>query len=519
MTSGVKRSFFTKPAWAAAPAAAGSSAPAPAKDESSSSVFGRNDIYRDILQAEHAKKEKKAAKARHRPQKQDRDSELEGPEVKKRRISSEEPADTKDPGYDSDAEDSVSPTISPTSPKSEREKQQCQNRPVTRSTPRKQESSSRGLEDSPRTYKSPSTRESSRRATTVTLHDGDQQLDDDLVIWTPVRPTKPSPSKRNPKPPSDDEESEEEEEEDPYVRKLKAKAREKARLQKLGVVEPDRPKTPLTTFSAAAAAVDRTRSSSVENPQSRPLSSNSASQDYLNDNRATPASEQEDDPQVRILIQSDIPDTKPLIVKRKASQSLKQVKEFWCKKWGLDDSMTRKVFFTWRGTRLFDSTTMRGIILKLKKDYRQQSASVSLDDGGEEEDEDKDKDKDPSEGNIMLEAMTPELYEEKQRQREREQQAQTQQDEEHEEVEAATPAPADDGAIVIRLVAQNLEPMQLRVRPHTTMAKVMRGFAAMRKVDEGKTAWLIFDGERLDPERTVGDVELEDEDEVEVSIR
>jgi hypothetical protein len=515
MTSGVKRSFFTKPAWAAAPAAAGTSAPAPAKDESSSSVFGRNDIYRDILQAEHAKKEKKAARARHRPEKQDRDNEHEGPEVKKRRISSEEPAhNKKDPGYGSDAEDSVSPTISPTSPKSEREKQRSQDRPATRSTPRKQKSSSRGLEDSPRTYKSPSTRGSSRHATTVTLHDGDQQLDDDLVIWDPVKPTKPSPSKRKPKPPSDDEESEEEDE-DPYVRELKAKAREKARLQKLGVVEPDRPKTPLTTLSAAAAG-DRTRSSSVENPQSRPLSSNSASQDFLN-NRATPASEQEDDPQVRILIQSDIPDTKPLIVKRKASQSLKQVKEFWCKKWGLDDSMTRKVFFTWRGTRLFDSTTMRGIILKLKKDYRQQSASVSLDDGGDEEDEDKDND--PSEGNIMLEAMTPELYEEKQRQREREQQAQTQQDEEHEEVEAATPAPADDGAIVIRLVAQNLEPMQLRVRPHTTMAKVMRGFAAMRKVDEGKTAWLIFDGERLDPDRTVEDVELEDEDEVEVSIR
>ncbi len=480
MTSGVKRSFFTKPAWAA-PAAS-----APAKEESS--VFGRNDIYRDILQAEHAKKEKKAAKAKHRTGKQD----SEGPEAKKRRISSD-PADAKDPSYGSDAE-SVS---SQTSLKTEK---QSQDRPVTRSTPRKQTSGSKGLEESPTSRKSPSTRESSRRDTVI-LHDCDQQSDDDLVIWTPVKPSKPSPAKRKPKPPSEDEESEEE---DPYVRELKAKAREKARLQKLGI-EPDRPKTPLTTFSPA---VGRTRSSSVEKPQSRPLSSNSA-QDF---NRATPVSEQEDDPQVRILIQSDIPDTKPLIVKRKASQSLKQVKEFWCKKWGLHDSVTRKVFFTWRGTRLFDSTTMRGIILKLKKDYRQQSASVGLDG-------DEDEDKDPSEGNIMLEAMTPEIYEDKQRQKEREQQAQAQQDEEHEEDEAPTPAPADDGAIVIRLVAQNLEPMQLRVRPHTTMAKIMRGFAATRKVDEGKTPWLIFDGERLDPEQTVEDVGLEDEDGVEVSIR
>jgi hypothetical protein len=61
--------------------------------------------------------------------------------------------------------------------------------------------------------------------------------------------------------------------------------------------------------------------------------------------------------------------------------------------------------------------------------------------------------------------------------------------------------------------------MNLRVRPHTSIGKMMQGFAATRKLDEGKTAWLVFDGERLDPGSTVKDVGLEDEDEVEVHIR
>ncbi|KAJ9619406.1 hypothetical protein H2204_012682 [Knufia peltigerae] len=524
MTSGAKRSFFTKPAWAAP---ATSKAP-----KTETSIFGRNDIYRDILQAEQEKeKKKRAAKTKHKAGKGERE---EQPETKKRRVSTE-PAKPQEENSDFDFESDNDRTSTPTNVKSERRLK----RPATRSTPRVDKSPSVVGLDNLRN-KSPSTRESPGRDAIV-LQDVGHESEDDLVIWTPP-PSKhgtlaaaaAAPNKGKIRPPSDEEEEGSEEEDDPYVRELKAKAREKARLQRLGI-EPDnrRSNTPLHRASSAAAS-ERSRHLSVDK---QPLSSRPTSSDSTQDlgRTTTPASEQEDDPHIRIMIRSEIPNTQSLIVKRKASQPLKQVKEFWCKRWQLDDKTTRKVFFTWRGTRLFDSTTMRGILQKLKTEHRDnKSASV----GPPTDDDDDDvfdeeggaaaadhhhhqEDKDPSNGNILLDAMTPELYEEQQRQkaaREQQQREQSQQDENDDE-HTATPVPESDGSIVIRLVAQNLEPMQLRVRPHTTVAKITRGFVATRKIDEGKTAYLIFDGERLDPDKTVEDIELEDEDEVEVSIR
>lgn len=489
MASGVKRSIFSKPSWAATPAASNTSKPA---DEP---VFGRNAIYEDILQAEQAKREKKAAKAKQRGEKQG----SEGPVIKKRRIS-DEPTTSRKPSADvSDAENS-SAYGTDTKEKKGRDGR------VTRSTPQKQKSLNRGLEKSPAIKHSPSKRQSSRHAAGA-VGTGRQEDDDDLVIWTPPKATKKSSLKPKPDPPSEHDESDQDDE---YTRQLKARAREKARLKRLGL-EPERPTTP-TAISATSSAAERTRSWIADQTQTRPGSANSGhSTQELG--RATPASEQEDDPQVKILIQSDIPNTQPLIVKRKASQSLKQVKEFWCQKYGLDEATSRKVFLTWRGTRLFDSTTMRGIISKLKLDYRQQSVSVGA--GGDDDD----ADRDPSDGNILLEATTPEIYDEKLKQKQRRERDMVGDDDHAEDEEDDPSPPVNDGAIVIQLVSPNLEPMHLRVRPHTTVAKIMRGFAATRNVPDGKTPWLIFDGERLEPEQTVENVGLEDEDEVEVSIR
>ncbi len=73
--------------------------------------------------------------------------------------------------------------------------------------------------------------------------------------------------------------------------------------------------------------------------------------------------------------------------------------------------------------------------------------------------------------------------------------------------------------MVIRLVGKAHEPLSLRVRPHTTVDKIIRGFRAVHKIDPAKNVVLSFDGDPLDPDSTVAEVGLEDEDEVEVRIR
>lgn len=52
---------------------------------------------------------------------------------------------------------------------------------------------------------------------------------------------------------------------------------------------------------------------------------------------------------VRILVTSDIPNTKPFIFSRKLSQGLRQVRLEWCKRQGLTDEATAAIYLTWRG--------------------------------------------------------------------------------------------------------------------------------------------------------------------------
>lgn len=67
------------------------------------------------------------------------------------------------------------------------------------------------------------------------------------------------------------------------------------------------------------------------------------------------------DPIVSILITSRIPNTNPLIVNRKISQRLKDVRVTWCQRQSFTPDFTASVFMTWRGKRLFDVTTCRSL--------------------------------------------------------------------------------------------------------------------------------------------------------------
>ena len=81
---------------------------------------------------------------------------------------------------------------------------------------------------------------------------------------------------------------------------------------------------------------------------------------------------------VQILITSHIPGTEPLIVSRKISQRLKDVRLAWCERQHFAPEFIPTVFLTWRGNRLFDVTTCKSlgigvdaegdILLKGKKD-------------------------------------------------------------------------------------------------------------------------------------------------------
>ena len=102
------------------------------------------------------------------------------------------------------------------------------------------------------------------------------------------------------------------------------------------------------------------------------------------------------DPILQILITSSIDNTTPLIVSRKLSQRLKDVRLAWAKRQNFTADFTDTVFLTWRGKRVFDVTTCRSLGINVDAIGR-----LSIKGGSWEEEE----------GQIHMEAMTAKILE------------------------------------------------------------------------------------------------------------
>lgn len=102
------------------------------------------------------------------------------------------------------------------------------------------------------------------------------------------------------------------------------------------------------------------------------------------------------DPILQILITSSIENTTPLIVTRKVSQRLKDVRQAWAQRQNFSADFSDTVFLTWRGKRVFDVTTCRSLGITVDAMGR-----ISTKGGSWEEEE----------GQIHMEAMTAEILE------------------------------------------------------------------------------------------------------------
>jgi hypothetical protein len=87
-------------------------------------------------------------------------------------------------------------------------------------------------------------------------------------------------------------------------------------------------------------------------------------QERLQDTKTTP----EADPVLSIFIHSDIPETAPLLVKRRYRQTFKDVRRAWCSKNAIPESDQNNVFFTFRGRKVFDVATPKSLGINLDYD-------------------------------------------------------------------------------------------------------------------------------------------------------
>lgn len=229
------------------------------------------------------------------------------------------------------------------------------------------------------------------------------------------------------------------------------------------------------------------------------------------------------DPEIYILITSRLKNTKPLIIKRQLSQRLKDVRITWCQHQQFTADMTNTVFLTWRGKRLFDVTSCK-------------SLGIAVDVGGNVTIKGQEDMFGEEEQRIHMEAMTEvllEKYKIGKRQRMEEPEVEEQKD-------ARTPQKPQEAQLRIILKAKGFEDFKLIVKSVSASQQklsdpacltvirmkstsVSRIVAAFRQANQARTenkdVFLIFDGDRLEPNVKAGETELSDMDHIDVYVK
>lgn len=205
----------------------------------------------------------------------------------------------------------------------------------------------------------------------------------------------------------------------------------------------------------------------------------------------------EEDPVVQILITSEIPNTKPLVVQRKLSQRLRDVRLAWCKRQGFDERMTSNVFLTWNRKRLFDVTTCKSLGVHNKSSQNGWPFDMAPDDDVLR---------------IHMVATTEELQA---RDIKLAQRNPYSFDDEQEDQVQSKPMPT------IKVVLKNpvYGDLTAKVTESTAIADLIAQFREKMKIPQDKEVYLLFDGDRLDPDSSVKDADITDSDLVDVQVK
>ncbi|KAK3943268.1 ubiquitin-2 like Rad60 SUMO-like-domain-containing protein [Diplogelasinospora grovesii] len=220
---------------------------------------------------------------------------------------------------------------------------------------------------------------------------------------------------------------------------------------------------------------------------------------------------------INILLTSAIPDTAPLMVKRKLSQTMELVLRTWVdlqktRHFHITDEEASKLFLTWKGNKIYPTTTPA-------------SLGVGVDSEGEM--------KNPGgagyrKGGLHLEIWTEELFLEHQKAQERERALQLGLVDDADLLEFETgqgeqiqPQKKKRKGIKVILKAKALEPLPITVKEDTVVATMIEAFRRQRHLQPDQQVAIWFDGERLDDDSLVTDADIDPDDtnQLEVHIK
>ncbi|EKV08514.1 Ubiquitin supergroup [Penicillium digitatum] len=206
-----------------------------------------------------------------------------------------------------------------------------------------------------------------------------------------------------------------------------------------------------------------------------------------------------DDPIVLIMISSEIANTKPLLVHRKMSQRLRDVRLAWCNRQNFDPQIQASIYLTWKGRRLFDVTTCRSLNINTGKNS---TAIPGIDD---------DTLADQKELRIHMEAVTDLPLPVNQQSIEPDNDKPT----------TGSQSPEDDPGEPMKLVLRSpgYDDFRIKARKKTLISRLTSAFRDKQNVPVDHDIFLLFDGDKLDPDSCLGDYDIDDLDLVDVQIK
>ncbi|KAK6865196.1 ubiquitin-2 like Rad60 SUMO-like-domain-containing protein [Apiospora arundinis] len=216
---------------------------------------------------------------------------------------------------------------------------------------------------------------------------------------------------------------------------------------------------------------------------------------------------------VEIFIESRLEGTMNMRVRVNLFQKMGMVKQSWVgynqkKKMPISESVLNEMFFTWRGNKLYEFTTLASLDIKRNGDGQLYSNRESKREGFEGWDK------------VHIEAWTPELFDDYQRNKDRERRRQLGDLVDDEPEPEPEPEPVEKVAsIKIILKSKDNGSQNLTVPMNVEVAKLSLAFRKVKKIPDERDIVLNFDGEALDEDSTIDEIGIEDMDSIEVHIK
>ncbi len=227
--------------------------------------------------------------------------------------------------------------------------------------------------------------------------------------------------------------------------------------------------------------------------------------------RARELQEKNKDVAVNFALSARMEGTVPLVARRRLGQEVKLLLDTWIahqyqKGYRFpEDVQTERLFLTWNLNKVYSHSSAASLGVELNPEGTIKNAIG------------------PGyyKGGLFFEVWTEELYAECIRDRDRERALQIGDDDSEMGAEdmVEEEAPVKKTSIVLK--AKQLEPLETKIRPDTTVEALIKEFRSKRAVNGNTEIAIYFDGEKLEEDSLVQDADLDPDDvnQLEVHIR